>query len=65
MVINLFYNLHRERYSFILKEICKLINMNQLHPIVAPEIFSLWDAAKAHAELESGRASGKIVLEHL
>ena len=65
MVINLFYNLHREKYGFILKEICKLINMNQLAPIVAPEIFSLWDAAKAHAELESGRASGKIVLEHL
>jgi NADPH2:quinone reductase len=65
MVINLFYNLHRERYGSILKEVCKLIDRNQLAPILAPKTFSLWEAAKAHAYLESGQASGKVILEHL
>lgn len=62
MLINLFYRLHLERYQSILQEVALLIDAGKLKPLLDPHRFSLWEAGKAHAHLESGKALGKVVL---
>ena len=44
-----------------LDEIAELIDEGALRPAVS-EVFSLADAAEAHAQLEAGRVQGKVVL---
>ena len=63
MLLPLLLNKNRERYAQILQEIAKIVEAGKLRPMIDPHPFSFNDVAAAHALLESGEATGKIVLK--
>ncbi len=62
MLLPILRNEGREIHGQILSEIANIVDLQQLKPLVHPEIFTLDRVADAHALLESGQAKGKIVI---
>ncbi|WP_299554471.1 zinc-dependent alcohol dehydrogenase family protein [Seonamhaeicola sp.] len=64
MLIPMLYNHKREDHGEILRNIANVVEAGALKPILDEQQFSLDEAGKAHARLESGRAMGKVVIEN-
>ncbi len=64
MLIPLLYNQARgrERHGEILRELTALVDAGKVQPLLDPRRFTFGDAAEAHAWLQSGNATGKVVL---
>lgn len=62
MIIPLLYNKGRERHGEILRELTLLVEGGKVKPICDARRFTFADAPAAHAWLQSGNATGKVVL---
>ena len=63
MLIPLLHNIGRQQHGLILENVARLVDEHKLIPLLDRSDFSIADVAKAHARLEAGDATGKIVLE--
>ncbi len=52
----------RDRHGNILREVAAMVYEDRLRPLVHERVFAFEEAAEAHRLLESGGATGKIVL---
>lgn len=64
MLIPMLHNFKREEHAEILKNIAQIAEAGALKPLLDAERFTLEEAGKAHARLESGNAIGKVVIEN-
>lgn len=64
MLIPMLYNHKREDHRKILTHVAQIIEEGKLKPILDEHQFSLEEVGKAHVHLESGKAIGKVVIEH-
>jgi len=64
MLIPMFYNHKQDEHAKILKNVTQIVEAGALKPLLDEERFSLVEAGKAHARLESGLAIGKVVVEN-
>jgi len=64
MLIPMIHNHNRSDHGRILKELAQIIEAGKMRPHVDQHQFSLEDAGKAYAHLESGKAIGKVVVEN-
>lgn len=64
MLIPMLHNFKRKQHGEILRNIAEIVEASHIKPIVDENQFSLDEAGKAHAHLESGRAIGKVVIEN-
>ena len=64
MLIPMLHNIGTAHHGEILRQIAKLVDDDQLRPLLDSQQFRFADASKAHAYLESGLHSGKIILKH-
>ena len=62
MTVPLLYNLERERHGAILEKISRMIEQGKLRIHRDPQQFSFAEIGKAHAYLESRKATGKVSL---
>lgn len=62
MLIPMLYNHRREEHANILKALAFIAEAGKLKPIIDETSFGLADIGKAHERLESGKASGKVVV---
>jgi NADPH2:quinone reductase len=62
MLIPMLHGVGRAAHGRILEEVAKLADTGRLRPLVDPRAFTLDQAGEAHALLESGGATGKVVL---
>jgi NADPH2:quinone reductase len=62
MLLNMLHDRGRERHGAILREASALVAAGKLRPLIEGRRFAVADVAAAHALLESGTATGKIVL---
>ncbi len=62
MLIPLCHNINHASHGAILTEIAKLVDAGLIMPIIDESNFSIWEVAKAHELMESGKAVGKITL---
>lgn len=63
MLIPLLYGLGREHHGDILTQIARMVDQSKLSAMLDNSRFKIADVAKAHARLEAGEHTGKIVLE--
>ena len=64
MLIPMLHNFKREQHAVILQDLTEIIESGGLKPVLDDHRFSLDEAGKAHARLESGKAMGKVVIEN-
>ena len=64
MLIPLLHNISTTHHGKILQQVSKLVDDDQLRPLLDSEQFRFADVSKAHAYLDSGMHSGKIILKH-
>lgn len=64
MLIPMLHNFNRDKHGNILETLAKISNEGHLTPIVDENQFSLEQVGDAYAHLASGKAIGKIVVEH-
>lgn len=64
MLIPMIHDHQREAHGRILRELASIAEAGGLTPVLDEADFTLADATAAHARLESGKAMGKVVLEH-
>ena len=62
MLIPMLYNRGRERHGAILRELSALVAAGKVQPLLDARQFAFSDVAEAHALLQSGKATGKVVL---
>jgi NADPH2:quinone reductase len=62
MLIPLCHGINLESHGRILTEIAELVDAGKITPIIDKSDYSIWDVAKAHNLLTSGKAVGKITL---
>lgn len=62
MLIPLCHGINHESHGQILREIATLVDAGKITPIIDESDFSIWQVAKAHDLLSSGKAIGKITL---
>lgn len=62
MLIPLYHGVNHASHGRILKEIAELVDAGSIKPIIDESNFSIWEVAKAHDLLASGKAKGKITL---
>ncbi len=62
MLIPMLHNRNREAHGRILREIAALVDEGRLRPLIHERRFGFSEVAEAHALLEGGGATGKIVL---
>ncbi|KGJ90394.1 zinc-dependent alcohol dehydrogenase family protein [Colwellia psychrerythraea] len=62
MLIPLCHGINHESHGRILTEIATLVDAGKITPIIDKSDFSIWDVAKAHDHMASGKAVGKITL---
>lgn len=62
MLLPLLYNQDRAHQGEILEQAAKLVDEGKLKPLIDKQLFTLAEAGKAHAYLESGKATGKVVI---
>jgi len=63
MLIPLCYGINHESHGRILTEIAELVDAGKITPIIDDSDYSIWEVAKAHDLLSSGKAIGKITLK--
>ena len=63
MLLPLLTGVGRERHGAILREIAALADLGKLQPLVDETRFTLSTAADAYRHLESGEATGKVVID--
>ncbi len=63
MLVPMLTGVGRDRHGAILGKLAALIDAGHLKPLLHKKTFTFATAAKAHALLESGRHTGKIVLQ--
>lgn len=64
MLIPMLHGYKREAHNRILTELTKIIESNNLKPILDTNHYSLEDVDQAHARLSSGEGMGKVVIEY-
>ena len=64
MLIPMLHNIGTSHHGEILCQIASLVDDDQLRPLLDSQQFRFADVSKAHAYLESGLHSGKIILKH-
>ena len=64
MLIPMLHNFRREQHAEILSNLAQIAESGGLTPILDEERYSLEQAGLAHARLESGEATGKVVVEN-
>lgn len=64
MLIPMLHNHKRESHGEILTQVANIAESGKLVPLIDEETYSLDEAGKAHARLESGQAIGKVVIEN-
>ena len=62
MLIPLCHGINQESHGRILTEIAELVDAGKITPIIDESNFSIWEVAKAHDYLASGKAVGKVTL---
>ncbi|WP_085297467.1 zinc-dependent alcohol dehydrogenase family protein [Cognaticolwellia mytili] len=62
MLIPLCHGINHSSHGRILTEIAALVDAGKIIPILDERSFSIWEVAKAHDLLTSGKAVGKITL---
>jgi NADPH2:quinone reductase len=63
MLLPLLTGIGRERHGAILREIAALADAGKLRPLVDETRFTLSTAVDAYRHLESGAATGKVVID--
>lgn len=63
MLIPMLHNYKKAEHNRILTEITKIVDEDNLVPVLDENQFSLEECAKAHARLSSGKGMGKVVVE--
>jgi NADPH2:quinone reductase len=56
------HNVGRSQHGEILTTLASLVDTGKLKPIVDSPTYTLDEVGKAHERLESGRATGKVVI---
>ncbi len=64
MLIPMLHNYKREKHAEILRNLTRIVEAGGLKPVLDEKRYSLEEAGKAHARLESGQAMGKVVIEN-
>jgi len=64
MLIPMLHNFKREKHGQILRTLTKIIEQENLKPVVDQKSFKLEDVGAAYAHLLSGKAIGKVVVEN-
>ena len=64
MLIPMLHNFKREEHGKILRKLTEVVELGHLKPVLDEQSFTLEEVGKAHARLESGKAMGKVVIEH-
>jgi len=64
MLIPMLHDFKRMEHARILRELTKIVEKGALKPVLDVERFALEEVGAAHARLESGKAIGKVVIEH-
>ncbi|MGD7654303.1 MAG: zinc-dependent alcohol dehydrogenase family protein [Verrucomicrobiales bacterium] len=64
MLIPMIHNHQREQHGRILTDLARIIEAGGLIPVLDETNFTLDHAGDAHARLESGKAMGKVVIQH-
>jgi NADPH2:quinone reductase len=64
MLIPMLHHIGTTHHGEILRQLAKLVDDDQLRPLLDSQQFRFADVGKAHAYLESGLHSGKIILKH-
>jgi NADPH2:quinone reductase len=62
MLIPLCHGINHESHGRILTEISTLVDAGKITPIIDESNYSIWEVAKAHDHLASGKSIGKITL---
>lgn len=62
MLIPMLHNVGRSQHGEILTTLASLVDTGKLKPIVDSPTYTLDEVGKAHERLESGRATGKVVI---
>ncbi len=62
MLIPLCHGINHASHGLILTEIATLVDAGKITPIIDESDYSIWEVAKAHDHLASGKAVGKITL---
>jgi NADPH2:quinone reductase len=62
MLIPLCHGINHTSHGRILTEIATLVDAGKITPIIDESNFSIWEVAKAHDYLASGKALGKVTL---
>ena len=63
MLIPLLENVGREDHGRIMREVAALAEAGKLRPLIDPARFTLGQLPDAFRLLESGKASGKVVVD--
>jgi NADPH2:quinone reductase len=53
----------RDRHGRILRSLARLVDEGRVRPLIDDSHFTLATAADAHRRIESGKATGKIVID--
>ncbi|MEM1210670.1 MAG: zinc-dependent alcohol dehydrogenase family protein [Planctomycetota bacterium] len=64
MLIPMLHNVMREDHAEILRDLAAIAEAGGLKPVLDQTHFTLDQAGDAYARLESGKAMGKVVIEH-
>lgn len=62
MLIPMIHNIGRQNHSDILTAVTKIVEANELKPVLTDQQFSLEETAAAHDYAESGAGIGKVVI---
>ena len=62
MLIPMMHNVGRETHGEILTELARIVDAGALIPLLDPSDFTLEQVGDAHAKLETGAATGKVVI---
>lgn len=62
MLIPLCHGINHESHGRILTKIAELVDVGKITPIIDESNFLIWEVAKAHDLLSSGKAVGKVTL---
>ncbi|MEM9373512.1 MAG: zinc-binding dehydrogenase [Planctomycetota bacterium] len=65
MLIQMLHNFERHVHGEILRDIASIVDAGGLRPVLDEISFSLTQVGEAHARLESGKAMGKVVINHI
>lgn len=65
MLIPMLHNFHRETHAEILGQLARIVDSGGLQPILDDTHFTLEQAGDAHSRLESRKAMGKVVIDHI